>query len=135
MEARSVCGGASIGREVSEGEKGVPEALFRCTVIEGGSEGRQDETGCSLCPGEPGAWRGVGEGVLSEWMVECVDLSGRCGADCDQSVRFGSENFFGERIGGGESHVGLREVHGLKTEAQGLQNPGVHWLLDDHHDP
>ena len=121
------------GREVSQGEKGSPEAPLGCVVVEGWDKGWQTDTCGTFCPGEPYSYFGFGEGTLCERVAERVDLAGRSGAYCHEGVRFGGEDLLREQPCGGVGHVCLWEPHRLQAAIQGLQDSGPDRLFDEKH--
>jgi hypothetical protein len=130
------CGPPSRGgREVSQGEKGSPEAPLGPVVVESRDESGQTESRDTLRPSKPYSYVGFGEGALCERVAERVDLACRSGADRHEGVRFGGEDLLREQARGGVGHVGLWEPHGLQAAVQGLQDSGSDRLLDEKHDP
>jgi hypothetical protein len=123
------------GREVSQGEEGLPEASFGFAVTESWDKSGQTESRGTLRPDEPRARFGLGESVSGERVVERVDLVDRPGADRHEGVGFGGEDFLCEQARGGVGYVGFRKSHGLQAPVQGLQDSRSDRLLDDQHNP
>src|SRR5215213_9910517 len=125
---------SGVVSEVSQGAEGPPEASFGRVVVQGWSDGGEDEACGALRPGEPDAWFGTAERLPDQWVVDGVDVASATGAYRQEGLGFGGQDLACEQAGRLVGHVSLWQSDGVQASFQGFQDARADGLLEHEHD-